>query len=206
MTGTDIVLAELPVAMPVDEEAQALPPSPYGDGPPYPNSTDRVDVVVYCTESGVIRQRVRCSIQDMHRQHAAWPGHDYLEVTGTDAHPERHIVDLSTGAIVARTQLTPGARSLKEVELHGAAAIGTFQSSATGVLLTYSAQAEDLKALMVAALIGGEISAAPHTPGQAMQALQAYQALRDQNAARLTALLQKATGAATLADLAAITW
>jgi hypothetical protein len=105
----------------VSDDRAALPPSPYGDGPPYPRPTDRVDVVVYSLLTGDIKQRVRCALQDEHRQHLAFPNSAYVEVTGTDVGPETHVVDLAAKAIKLRTTPTPGQLAVIAQETFAAA-------------------------------------------------------------------------------------
>jgi hypothetical protein len=165
-------------------------PSPYGDGPPYPQSTDRAEVAVFDPTTGYIKQISRCTIVDIEKMHLGMPGLDYLECTGMNIHPETHVVDLVTRTFVPRTDPTPGQISLKESELRTAAKVGSFQSSATGQTLIYATDdPEEFKMLTIAAIVGGEVAGVDHTPKQAQKVLSDYADLKKTKGGKLKTAL-----------------
>ena len=174
---------------------------------PYPEPTDTVVVAVYDTATGHIRQTVQCALQDEHRQHDAWPGCDYIEVTGQNVSCDLHAVELSTRTIIPRTVPTPADRSTARDRLNLASRMTTFTSSATGSPLAYTA---DVQAIALAAVVGGDLEAdgvhVQHTAEQAMAVARDLAAARSAVKSKLDGLLAQVAGAATLDQLRALVW
>lgn len=153
----------------------------------YPASTDRVEVIVYCKKTGRIRQHVKCSLQDAHRHHSHFEGHDYLDVTGMGVCPHKHVVDLATLKVVSRTEITMSDRRRKENALREA-----FEKE----LAALSCGQDPVDLLLRAAV------------GEADAVRQAASLLAGRNAAaeKLAAALRAATAARTTIELQAICW
>lgn len=146
--------------------------------------TDRVEVIAFCTKTGNIRQRVHCCRSDMHRHHAAFADHHFLDVTGQGVSPHDHVVDLATMKVVPRTIPTASDRRRKENEFR----------------IAHEAQAPKTDAILAALIMAG---AGDVQTVATLQVIAKEKAAAD---ARLEKGLAAIAAAATRAELSAISW
>lgn len=186
MTTSADVLATTRTQAEIDADVKpvALPPGIDGLDIPYPDPNDRVRVAIYDLTTGDIRQTTMCGLQDMHRQHAAWPGCDYVEC-GVEVTPQTHVVDLKTLTCVPRTSPTVADLARKEQELWIAARDAVAMSD------------EDLKTLTLKA-IGGDI--------EAQTTARNIATAREGARTKLASLRVAASSAKTRAELQDVKW
>ena len=87
---------------------------------PRPHPKDRVVVLNFHAKTGVIRQKVECKREDMHRHHHVFPGHDFLEITGQDVDVNDHMVDVSDPKA---PKIVPRIYTLEEAKTRAALAL-----------------------------------------------------------------------------------
>ena len=179
---------------------------------PYPEPTDPVEIVVYATDTGDIRQFNRTTLEDMHRQHPNFDGCDYLDVTGQGVQLDvscTHVVDLANKVLAPRVQPGPSQVGHKKTDLMVAHrdSLKSFSSAAIGQALTYDA---DMTALTVACVIGGELSTnkghVTHTADQAKAVLTDFAAARVAAQQKLDGLNAQVDAATTIDEINSLNW
>lgn len=177
--------------------------------------SSRAVIAVYDKQTGKITQVVYCHRDDADKQHLAWEGHDFKDVT-TDApfaHPDKHMVCLDTGNIIARVPSLDEARQARESHLTRACAEtirAGFTSSALGSPHAYGASERDQLNLQQVAQVGGGLMAAPesgtwallpHTAEQGHQVLADFVAARDAARGRLAEHRRALAACSSLPDI-----
>jgi len=83
------------------------------------DDNDMVQVAVFDPATGKIKQIVGCARQHMHEQHNAFPGHDWVEITGQHhaPHPNKHAIHPATKRLMVRPVDISERKACKLLEL-----------------------------------------------------------------------------------------
>ena len=176
-------------------------------------ASNKVLIAVYDVATGIIKAMVRCPAEDADKQHLAWDGCSYIEVTAAGISPAAYMVDISTRALVPRVAPIAEARQVKAVALSQECEkiiIGGFEHSGRH----YPSLARDQSNMTQAAIGGGKLwcstagewNLLEHTQSEASAVFAAFMAHKDAARDKARELSRLASEATDLAALAAIKW
>lgn len=146
-------------------------------------------IAVYDTETGAIRQVVRCLEEDMDKQHSRFPGHHWVEVE-EDTSPREHAVDTKSLARVSRDRSEDEAAESERQQRYRKAdkITGGFLSRAIGHY-RYGSSIHDQLNMLAVAQVGGDLMCSHddgktwgplyHTREQGLQVLEDFSRHRD---------------------------